>query len=83
MPTTDIDRYAKPGHEFTYRSWFYEFPNGHRASIIVDWRTPFRFEIQAPEAVAGPGGILAGLTSEQVEAKLAEISALPDTNPDA
>lgn len=62
----------------------YEFPNGHSASVIVDPRPqhPFRFEVESsdPDDI-GRGGIVPGLSTSEVEAKLAEIAALPDTNP--
>lgn len=65
-------------------NWVYEFPNGHRPSVIVDHHRPFHFEIYLPGAVgtwrqlgADGSGLIVGLTTEQVEDRLAEIAALP------
>lgn len=57
--------------------WTYRFPNGHDASVIPDPRHPFRFEIEStdPDDV-GSGRIAAGLTTEQVEAKLTKLATL-------
>jgi hypothetical protein len=83
----DIDRYRKPaGNGFVYR-----FPNGFQPSIIPDPRRPLRFEIHIPgalradiaEHLGGDGsGLIVGLTTEQAEAKLAQIAALPAFDPD-
>jgi hypothetical protein len=74
QPTFDPERYRKPARV----GWLYEFPNGHTASVIVDHRQPFRFEVLSDDpADAGQGRIAAGLTSEQTEAKLAVIAGLP------
>jgi hypothetical protein len=76
--TADLfDNFRRETEQYRYHPWSYVFPNGQRASVIVAHRTPFRFEIQADERVTAPGGILAGLTSQQVEAKLAEVAILP------
>ncbi|MEV5211289.1 hypothetical protein AB0K35_27835 [Micromonospora sp. NPDC053740] len=60
----------------TTQGWRYEFPNGHDASVINDPHRLFRFEILS-DALNAPGGQVVGLTSEQVEAKLHTIAALP------
>lgn len=58
--------------------WRYDFPNGRSVSVINDWHTPFRFEVLSDDpADAGTRGVASGLTSEQVERKLATIYALP------
>ena len=66
----DVARYAKPAKV----GWLYEFPNGRGASVIVDHRTPFRFEVLSD---LGQGGLTTGLTSEAVEALLVDIYSLP------
>ena len=61
--------------------WTYEFPNGHDASVILDPHPktlPFRFEVESSDPDdLGAGRIAGGLTTEQVEAKLARIACLP------
>ncbi len=83
---TDLDRYlVSPKPSAVNTGWVYKFPNGHRASLIVDAQRPFRFEVLIFDAdtsvqqalAAGPTGLVVGLTSEQVEAKLTEVEALP------
>lgn len=60
-------------------SWWriYKFPNGRAASVTVDPDPdlPFRFEVEYD----GPDGaaVALGLSTVEVEAKLAEIAALP------
>jgi hypothetical protein len=62
-----------------YINWTYEFPNGHTASVIADPRpaNPFRFEVLSSDpADTGQGRVIARLTSEEVEAKLAKLAGL-------
>lgn len=74
MNDHDLSRYRQPA-DF---GWVFEFPNGHRASVIDDPRTLFRFEVlSADPDDAGRGRVAPGLTSEEVEAKLHLIAALP------
>lgn len=70
---TNLDQHRVPN---TYGGWRYEFPNGHDASVINDPRRPFRFEVCSKALNVG-GDTVGGLTSEQVEAKLHHIAALP------
>ncbi|WBB94143.1 hypothetical protein [Verrucosispora sp. WMMC514] len=66
----------------TETGWLYRFPNGRDASIINDPHRPFRFEMLS-DSLDAPGGTVAGLTSEQVEAHLYAIagrSAANDTD---
>lgn len=59
-------------------AWAYQFPNWHNASVIVDPRTPFRFEVLSSDPDdKNVGWLVAGLTSEQVEAKLEKLVGLP------
>lgn len=57
--------------------WRYEFPNGRGAQVFPAHHQlhPFRFDVEYD----GDDGlfIAPGLTTEQVQAKLAEIMALP------
>lgn len=63
----------------------FRFPNGVEVSVIPDprhllcWEILVRTVDRQPVAVEGLGmdGLAAGLTTEQVEAKLAEVAALP------
>jgi hypothetical protein len=58
--------------------WVYRFPNDQEASVINDPSRPFRFEVLSDDpADAGRGRVAPGLTSDQVEAKLHAIAALP------
>jgi hypothetical protein len=70
----DLNRFLVGGHNANRRWWLYRFPNGREVSVIIDPRphSPFRFEIQLDHNEIAPG-----LTTEQVEAHLAEIAALP------
>lgn len=69
-----LDQHRVP----TTHGWRYEFPNGQSASVINDPHRPFRFEVLSDDpADAASGGVTPGLTSEQVEAKLHAIAALP------
>ncbi|MBM0237126.1 hypothetical protein JNW88_08170 [Micromonospora sp. ATA32] len=70
---TNLDRCRQPD---TYGGWAYRFPNGHEASVINDPHRPFRFEV-CSKSLNVPGDVVPGLTSEQVEAKLHDIAALP------
>lgn len=67
--------YGTAGH------WRFEFPNGHGASVIADPRGYlFRFEVAQQvdgRTIDSPNAITPGLTTAEVEAKLAEIMALP------
>jgi hypothetical protein len=59
--------------------WKFEFPNGHEASIVVDKRPeyPFRFEILSTDpGDNGAGHIVVGLTTDEVETKLAKLAGL-------
>lgn len=62
----------------TASAWAYRFPNGRSASVIPDPRPehPFRFEMELTEA-DGTTITLAGQTTAQVEAKLAEFAEPP------
>ena len=80
QPTvTDFARYLADSS--IAPSWWhiYKFPNGRAASVIVDPRYPFRFEVEY-DGLDGKF-IAPGLSTDEVEAKLAAIAALPDTNP--
>jgi hypothetical protein len=62
----------------TTTGWRYEFPNGQIVTVINDQYRAFRFEVVSDDpADAANGGVKPGLTSEQVEAKLHHIAALP------
>ncbi|MGS2615139.1 hypothetical protein ACVCAH_11530 [Micromonospora sp. LZ34] len=75
VKNTRLDRFRVRG---TYGGWVYRFPNGHEASVINDPSRPFRFEVLSDDpADAARGRVAPGLTSEQVEAKLHAIAALP------
>ncbi|QKW15430.1 hypothetical protein [Verrucosispora sp. NA02020] len=68
-----LDRHRKT----TDTGWLYEFPNGHTASVINDPHRPFRFEVLSDDPDdAGRGGVVVGLASDEVEAKLRQIAAL-------
>jgi hypothetical protein len=69
---TNIGQHRVP----TTHGWLYEFPNGHDASVINDPHQPLRFSLHSKALNVG-GDTVAGLTSEQVEAKLHAIAALP------
>lgn len=68
--------------------WTYEFPNGHSASVIPDpcSANAFRFEVESSDpqdVITNPvtttvgAGVVCGLTTDEVEAKLAKLAALP------
>lgn len=82
----DIDRYC----EQSGNGWIYRFPNGYQPSVIYDHRSNLRFEIYLPSAdnghevidrLGGQGGLIVGLTTDQAEAKLAQIALLPTFDP--
>lgn len=58
----------------------YVFPNGRAASVILDPHYPFRFEVEYD----GEDGrfVAPGLSTSEVEAKLAEVAALPAVEAD-
>lgn len=63
------------GHHSNDPAWWnFVFPNGRGANVALS-RWPFRFDVDYD----GEDGdfTATGLTSEQVEAKLAEVAALP------
>lgn len=71
---TNLERHRVPSD----LGWVYLFANGHEASVINDPHRPFRFEVLSDDpADAARGRVAPGLTSEQVEAKLHHIAALP------
>jgi hypothetical protein len=80
----NIDHYR----EKSGNGWRYRFPNGYQPSVIVDPRSPLRFEIYVPgengrkvtTRLGGQGNLIIGLTTEQAEAKLAQIALLPATD---
>lgn len=83
----NIERYS----EASGAGWVFRFPNGYEPSVIADHRSLFRFEIyvrgeggiEVAGRLGGDGsGLIVGLTSEQVEAKLTQIALLPTFNPD-
>jgi hypothetical protein len=63
------------------RWWrYYRFPNGRTVSVIVDPRPhlPFRFEVEYDDL---NGMVTAsGLSTGEVETKLASVAALPATD---
>lgn len=61
-------------HDVHRGALLYRFPNGQEVSVIPDPATPLRWELLAH---GGDGRPEASLTSEQAEARLAEIAALP------
>lgn len=69
--------------------WRYPFPNGYQPSVIPDPHFPLRFEIYVPgergrevaDRLGGQGNLIVGLTTEQTEAKLAQIAMLPALDP--
>lgn len=80
----DVSRYLTDSQTVPSFWRRYEFPNGHSVSVIVDPRPqhPFRFEVESTDpADVGRGGIVAGLSTAEVEAKLAGVAALPAVNP--
>lgn len=78
---TDPARYVTDYDRATGRAQ-YSFPNGHSASVIPDPKQPMRFEVSSSDpADAGCGQVVARLTSEQAEAKLATVAALPAPEP--
>lgn len=63
-----------------YVTWEFRFPNGHTASVITDPRAGnrFRFEVHSTDPDdQGRGNVVAGLTTDQVEAKLEKVAGLP------
>lgn len=70
----DLSRYLADQHHTGSTWWLYRFPSGRSASVEPDARPehPFRFEVQVDDQQP-----MSGLTSDQVEAKLAEVYALP------
>jgi hypothetical protein len=84
---TAFARYLVDSQTAPYFWQHYEFPNGHSASVVLDQRqdkNPFRFEVESSHPDdEGRGGIVAGLSTAEVEAKLAEIAALPTAEPNA
>lgn len=63
-------------------NWMFEFPNGHTASVINSPHPDelFRFEVLTSDPSDPVTGIT-GLSTEQVEAKLTEVAALPPLAP--
>lgn len=55
--------------------WSYRFPNDRKAYVMPDGDQPFRFEVEYD----GEDGTFTatGLTTDEVEAKLAEVAAMP------
>jgi hypothetical protein len=76
----DFSKHLHDSQRYPSLWWEYRFPNGHDASVIPDPRPeyPFRFEVEStdPDDI-GAGRIAAGLTTEQVEAKLSKLAGLP------
>lgn len=59
-------------------SWVYRFPNGCTASVVPDRHRPFRFEVQCVDpANTSHGGVFAGLSTAEVEARLVAICNFP------
>jgi hypothetical protein len=54
-------------------SWEYRFPNGQWAFVFSDRSAPLRFKLERPKTDV----VERGLSTEQVEARLAEIATLP------
>ena len=75
----DFTRHLADSQDTPNYWWrLYRFPNGRSVSVIVDPRPqhPFRFEASGDSADGG-AFLAAGLSTAEVEAKLAEIAALP------
>lgn len=57
--------------------WEFEFPNGRAVNVAARRDLPFRFDVEAEDTSwADASSTFEGLTSEQVEAKLAEVAAM-------
>jgi hypothetical protein len=77
--TTDLHRFQR-GHNEAIGWWAFRFPNDHTASVVPDPRADqlFRWEVLSSDpADAGRGGVVSGLSTAEVEAKLAAIYNLP------
>ncbi|GAA0719349.1 hypothetical protein Drose_05675 [Dactylosporangium roseum] len=72
-----VDNLANHGSGSTLW-WQYEFPNGREVGVAPSHVTvhPFRFDVEW-DSDDGELCTAQGLTTEQVEAKLAEIKTLP------
>lgn len=65
--------------------WRYNFRNGHGATVILEPHDdrPFRFEVESTDPDdLGSGRVVGNLTTDEVEAKLTKLAALPQ-NEDA
>jgi hypothetical protein len=73
----NLDAYLQPLAPWAVRpQWPYRFPNGHRVNVLIDDNRPFRFRLDHFGS-----DCLSGLSTAEVEAKLAEVAALPAHNP--
>jgi len=67
----NLDNYIADSIDQRPGWWLYAFPNGRKASVVPDPRpgAHLRFEVQVDGEQPTPG-----LTTEQVESRLAEIA---------
>lgn len=77
----DLSKYLHDSAARPSLWWAYRFPNGHDATVIPDphyRERPFLFEVESTDPDdLGSGRVVAGLTSEQVVAKLERLAGLP------
>ncbi len=71
----NLDRYLVINNGTPLGRYVWEFPNGHSGAVVPDTRMVMRWELLDAAETAE----IKGLTAEQVEAKLAEVMALPNT----
>lgn len=71
----DLEQHRQPVPD-PVKGWSWRFPNGRFVSVILDHRSPARFELLSSDRTDGPhgDGLSTGLTTDQVEALLIDIA---------
>lgn len=75
--TLDVQRFLVSSQPAPSPWWRYRFPNGYTASVIPDLHQPFRFEVARYSVDDVEEEVTSGLSTAEVEAKLAAIYNLP------
>lgn len=69
----DLDRYRQRNPDW-FKGWAYQFPNGITVSVTIWAHQVGTFELLSSDRSDGNAGLIVGLSTDEVRAKLIEIA---------